>query len=201
MMRPPPCARMCGAAAWAHRKAARRSTFITASQAETFSSANGHRYLILTANGSVGLGVSGYSVGDFGSGDPPYKIPSGSHYPRQAASVELWANWYDAKAPKSASVVVDGTCTTMSLKRGTPTNGAWSATANNVGSGCHRYYFSFVDANGATVTYPATGSLGIGSAASCADWDTSRINSTCNLPVTPPPPPSTPGRRHSARPR
>lgn len=164
-----------------------------------FNNANGHRYLILQASGSVGLGVVGASVGDFGSGDPPYRIPSGSHYPRQAASVELWANWYDTQAPKSATAVVDGTCVSMSLKRGTPTNGAWSATLNNVASGCHRYYFSLIDATGATVTYPATGSLGIGPAASCADWDSSRLTASCGVPVTPPPPPPAQGRRRSAR--
>jgi hypothetical protein len=161
-----------------------------------YSAANGHRYLILQASGSVGLGVDRYSVGDFGVGDPPYRIPSGSHYPRQAPSVELWANWYDSKAPKGASAVVDGKCVTMSLKRGSATNGAWSATANNVGSGCHRYYFSFKDSSGAEVTYPQTGSLGIGSGASCPDWVSSRLHSNCGVPVTPPP---VPGRRRSVR--
>lgn len=164
-----------------------------------FSTFNAHRYIILSATGSVGLGVGDYSVGDFGGGDPPYRIPSGSHYPRQAASVDLWANWYDTKAPKSASAVVDGVCLTMSLKRGSGTNGAWTTTANNVGSGCHRYYFSFVDANGVTVTYPATGSLAIGSGASCPDWDSSRLNSSCSAVTPPPPPPATPVHRRSVR--
>jgi hypothetical protein len=163
-----------------------------------FTTFNAHRYIIFTAGGSVGLGVSDYSVGDFGSGDAPYRIPSGSHYPKQAQSVELWANWYDSKAPKSATAVVDGNCLTMSLKRGSQTNGAWTATANNVATGCHRYYFSFVDSTGATVTYPATGSLAIGNGPSCADWDTSRINSTCGNPVTPPPS-TKPSRRRSVR--
>jgi hypothetical protein len=163
-----------------------------------YSAANGHRYLILQASGSVGLGVGGYSVGDFGAGDPPYRIPSGSHYPQRAPSVELWANWYDAKPPKSAAAVVDGQCITMSLKRGSGTNGAWTATANNVGGGCRRYYFSFTDSNGAVVTYPATGSLGIGSGASCPDWESSRLTSTCEVPVTLPPS-GTPGRRRSVR--
>ncbi len=170
-----------------------------ASNACGYSAANGHRYLILTQQSSVGLGVvDGYAVGDFGSGDAPYRIPSGSHYPRQAQSVDLWANWYDAKAPKSAAAVVDGVCVTMNLKRGTSTNGAWTATTNKVGSGCHRYYFSFVDSTGAVVTYPATGSLGIGSGASCPDWDSTRLNSSCSA-VTPRPPPTVPGRRRSAR--
>ena len=99
-----------------------------------------------------------------------------AHYPQQAASIELWANWYDVGAPRSAAAVLDGRCISMSLRRGTPQNGAWSATATGVGNGCHRYYFSFVDASGATVTYPATGSLGIGP---CADWDTTRVEGSC----------------------
>ena len=40
-MRPPPCFRMCGAAACAQRNAARRSTFSTASHSDAVSSANG----------------------------------------------------------------------------------------------------------------------------------------------------------------
>ena len=142
-----------------------------------FSSGAGHRVLILTSNGAIGVGASGrVAVGDFGGNGVPYRIASGSHYPQQAASVELWANWYDASAPRSAAAVVDGQCISMSLRLGTSKNGAWSATATGVGNGCHRYYFSFVDADGATVTYPATGSLGIGP---CADWDTTRLQGSC----------------------
>jgi hypothetical protein len=139
-----------------------------------FTSANGHRWLILTSTGAVGAGVAGYSTGDFGSGSTPTKIASGAHYPQQAASVETWANWYDTAGPSQASVNVDGTCTSMNLQRGTQTNGAWAATVTGAGSGCHRYYFSFRDAAGTTVTYPTTGSLAIGSGAGCPDWDSSR---------------------------
>jgi uncharacterized protein YkwD len=140
-----------------------------------FTPQNGHRFLILTSAGAVGVGVTRQVVGDFGGGGTPYKIPSGAHYPQQAAAVDLWANWYDTAAPRSANAVVDGRCVTMSLRRGTPKNGAWFATANGVGSGCHRYYFSFIDGSGIEVTYPATGSLGIG----CADWDSSRMVASC----------------------
>ena len=72
--------------------------------------------------------MAGYSTGDFGAGSAPTKIPSGAHYPQQAASVGMWANWYDTAGPSAASVNVDGVCTTMTLQRGTQTNGAWSAT-------------------------------------------------------------------------
>jgi Cysteine-rich secretory protein family len=149
---------------------------------------NGHRWLILNSGGAVGLGDTGNAVGDFGGGATPYKIPSAAHYPRQASTVALWANWYDTAAPKSANAVVDGKCSSMTLQRGTPVNGAWTVNATNVGSGCHRYYFSFIDATGAEITYPATGSLGIGDG-TCDDWNSSRLTAKCSTgsPVTPPP--------------
>jgi MYXO-CTERM domain-containing protein len=136
---------------------------------------NGHRWHLLKTGPSVGFGKgSGASVGDFGAGGTAYKIPSGSHYPRQASSVEAWANWYDTAGPQSALINVDGTCSAMSLQRGAVTNGAYRATLTSVASGCHRYFFLFKDSGGNIVTYPSTGSLGIGPAGSCADWDTSR---------------------------
>lgn len=155
----------------------------SATSACGFNQGNGHRYLILTSSDGAGIGAMGSDiVGDFGSGGVAYKIPSAAHYPQQAASVELWANWYDSAPPRSATAIVDGLCVPLSLKRGTPQNGAYSATVTNAGSGCHRYYFSFVDSTGAIVTYPATGSLGIG----CADWDTSRIQASCSGASPPP---------------
>jgi hypothetical protein len=136
---------------------------------------NGHRWHLLKTGPSVGFGKgAGQSVGDFGVGGTMDKIPSGSHYPRQSASVEAWANWYDAAGPMSALVNVDGTCSAMSLQRGSLTNGAYRATLTTVASGCHRYFFLFKDSTGTIVTYPTTGSLGIGPAGSCADWDASR---------------------------
>ena len=158
-----------------------------------FTSRNGHRWLLLSATGAVGMGVaspSGPSTGDFGSGSAPAKIPSGSHYPRQAASVEAWTNWYDTAGPSSASINVDGVCTPMTLRRGSATNGAWSATLSGVGSGCRRYYFSFRDAGGATVTYPTSGSLAIGSGTGCPDWDSSRPAECAAGPTSPSPTPS-----------
>jgi hypothetical protein len=142
-----------------------------------FTPKNGHRWLILTAPSAVGVGVSGYSTGDFGSGSAPTKIPSGSHYPQQATSVQAWANWYDTAGPAAAAINVDGVCTPMTLQRGTQTNGAWSATLTGFGSGCHRYYFSFRDSGNNLVTYPTTGSLAIGSGAACPDWEAARPES------------------------
>src|SRR5207253_10901584 len=65
---------------------------------------NGHRWNILQSQGSVGVGMTGNAVGDFGGGGAAYRVPSGSHYPQQAASVEAWANWADTAAPKQALV-------------------------------------------------------------------------------------------------
>lgn len=109
---------------------------------------------------------------DFGIGSgSPSKIPSGSHYPRQAASVDVWANWFDAAGPSVAKINVDGTCTDLTLGRGSVTNGAWTATVSGVGGGCHRYFFAFKDSVGSDVIYPATGSLAIGDGgAQCPDW-------------------------------
>ncbi len=145
------------------------------STACAYSGVNGHRWSILTQQAGVGVGASGPPTGDFsiGGGPVPAQIPSAAHYPRQAAQVEVWANWYDTAGPKRAQVVVDSTCTALTRARGTADNGAWTATLSGVGSGCIRYWFSFDDASGKEVTYPTTGSLGIGPA-SCSDWDTSR---------------------------
>ncbi len=137
---------------------------------------NGHRWNILESTGGVGVGMTGSAVGDFsfGGGAVPAQIPSGAHYPRQAASVDVWANWYDTAGPKSALVDVDGACVPMTLQRGSAPNGAFQASLAGVGSGCHRYFFLFQDASGADVTFPTTGSLGIGPQGSCADWDPAR---------------------------
>ncbi len=161
--------------------------------------ANGHRWLILNSSGAVGMGASGNAVGDFGGVAAPYRIPSAAHYPKQAATVALWANWYDSSGPKAANAVVDGKCSSMALQRGTQQNGAWTVNANGVGNGCHRYYFSFIDSTGAEVTYPATGSLGIGDS-SCEDWNSSRLTAKCSSgsPATPPPDP-VPVKRRAVR--
>ena len=139
-----------------------------------WSTANGHRWLLLDNDGSVGFGATARSVGDFSNGSIPSGIVSGAHYPRQSASVEVWANWFAGAAPASAAVNVDGTCVPMTRKRGTDTNGAWSATLTNVASGCHRYYFAFTDSSNKVLTWPDTGSLGIGPDGACADWDSTR---------------------------
>lgn len=144
-----------------------------------FGGGNGHRWLLLTSQGRVGFGAYGsMGNGDFGfggGGADEHPIASGSHYPRTGASVEAWANWYAQAGPSLHTVNVDGTCEPMTLERGEATNGAYSAALDGLdASQCHRYYFVFKDAAGQTVTYPTEGSLGIGPAATCADWSDER---------------------------
>ena len=143
-------------------------------------SANGHRFLILSPGSGPQAGagyVTGgsfgtYQVMDFaGTSVDTYKIPSGSHYPQQAASVDAWVNWNDSASPNVAQIDVDGVCSNMSLQRGSVMNGAWHQTVTGVGSGCHRYLFAFKDSLGNAMLYPTTGSLAIGNGtASCPDW-------------------------------
>jgi len=137
---------------------------------------NGHRWLILSSDygaSSAGPGVSGaLSTVDFDNeATTNPKIPSGSHYPQQAATVDAWVNWHDAAAPSAHTINVDGVCSNLTLARGSATNGAWHAAIGGVGSGCHRYVFAFKDANGVDVRYPTSGSLAIGNGgAQCPDW-------------------------------
>ena len=147
---------------------------------------NGHRWNLLKGGPAYGFGGNGGpSVGDSGGSGTPSKIVTGSHYPRQSGSVEAWANWYDPAGPKSALVNVDGTCTAMALTRGSVTNGAYKAVISSAASGCHRYFFLFTDASNTLVTYPTTGSLGIGPANSCADWDATRPPTGAGCQCTP----------------
>lgn len=147
-----------------------------ASTACQFTSSNGHRYLILTASNSVGAGVSGARyTADFGGGGTVSPLPSGAHYPRQADSIDFWANWYSDRPPNAARVVIDGTTAVMTRARGTSTNGAWTTKVAGLGTGCHRYYFEFTDATGQPVKNPSSGTYGIGPADTCADWQDTAV--------------------------
>jgi hypothetical protein len=144
---------------------------------------NGHRWNILKSGPAVGVGIDGPSVGDFGdSSVESSKLVSGAHYPMSGASVEVWTNWFDPSAPSQALVNVEGTCTPLTRRRGTDLNGAWSATVGPPTGSCARYVFVFKDSAGVQVTYPSTGSLGIGTG-TCTDWDSSRpptTSASCN---------------------
>ena len=149
----------------------------TTSSVCQFRSDNGHRWLILTtaAGAGVGLGHSGSnSTGDFGDGSTDARMPSGSHYPQQAASVVAWTNWSSSAGPSAEKINVDGNCQNMTMSRGSANNGAWSSTVTGAGTGCHRYFFAFKDSAGKQVFYPTNGSLAIGSGASCPDWSSAK---------------------------
>lgn len=149
-----------------------------------YTSDKGHRWNILKAGPAVGAGMTtgplygGTAVGVFGSGAAPAKIPSGTHYPQRGTQVEAWASYYDTQAPMQALVNVDGKCTNLTVARGGMSGGMFNAAYSAMLTGlnattCARYVFQFKDAAGADVTYPTTGSLGIGPA-TCADWNTAR---------------------------
>ena len=162
---------------------------------------NGHRWLMMKASGAMGAGhASGGTWGnyfstDFGGGGTVAKIPSGAHYPRQAASIEFWANWFDIAAPSSAGVVVGTKRHAMTLQRGTATNGAWLATVTGLESGCHRYYFEFTEKNGAKVRHPSSGTFGVGDASTCPDYSETQPG-----PGPEPMPPANTRRRIARRP-
>lgn len=134
---------------------------------------NGHRYNILNnAYRRLGVGGAGnYTVQDFsGQGTLTQKIPAAAHYPQTGTNLEMRLNWYSTTAASAAYVNVDGTCTPLSVERGSATNGTYLGNVS-VPSGCHAYYFIVVDASGANTTYPTTGSFGVGCP---ADWSNVR---------------------------
>jgi hypothetical protein len=137
---------------------------------------NTNRFTLLNSTGAVGFGLaSGHAVGDFGSPGVEHKLVSGTHWPREGPAVEVWASWsHFVGGPKQARVNVDGQCIDMQLARGAPDDGAYTVVLDALRPGCHRYYFQFVDATGIPVTYPTTGSLGIGPEADCPDFSDER---------------------------
>lgn len=157
----------------------------------------GHCSIILGSSTSVGTGyVDGTWTGNFGSGAVEGVLIAGGHevgtsYRQFATSaaqdVAFRVNHYDtAGAPQSARVNVAGTCTPMTLERGTEQNGTWLATVSLSGTDCRRYQFTFKDSAGATVVLPESGSYGVGSALeSCPDWDVSLPPSCDGAPQTP----------------
>jgi hypothetical protein len=128
--------------------------------------ANGHRANILGATAQLGVGKHATTwTQNFGSGGTPDGIVGGVHYPRTGATIAFRANWHrpSAAAP-TARVNVDGVCHAMTLERGTAASGTYLASVSGLGSGCRRYYFTFLAAGGAEVTYPTTGAYGVGCA-------------------------------------
>ncbi|HEY3355312.1 MAG TPA: hypothetical protein VGQ83_18835 [Polyangia bacterium] len=145
---------------------------------------NGHRWNILMGAGpAVGAGCAGsYCTLDFGGpAAPASKIVVGAHYPA-TGSVALRAHWSDTAPPQQALVNIDGTCQPMTKERGVDGGNATYLLDNQAGSGCRRYFFVFKDAGGALVTYPETGSFGVGCA---TDWDATRPATGAGCNCTP----------------
>ncbi|MGC4118364.1 MAG: hypothetical protein QM765_28185 [Myxococcales bacterium] len=119
---------------------------------------------------------------DFGFRNSTIKatLPSAIHRPQSGTSLTIGSVWNASAAPRLVSVVVDGTCMPLSLAAGSASVGAYEA-AVSISAGCHGYYIQAVDGTGATVTYPTTGSLQAGSAASScsSDYTTARTAATC----------------------
>jgi hypothetical protein len=146
---------------------------------------NGHRWNILMGTGpAVGAGCAGsFCTLDFGGpAAPANKIVVGVHYP-ESGTVAYRAHWYDpAGAPQMALVNVDGTCHAMTKERGVDPGNATYILDNQSASSCHHYFFVFKDAGGALVTYPDTGSFGVGCG---ADWDATRPATGAGCDCTP----------------
>ncbi len=137
---------------------------------------SGHCSNILAGHGSVGVGwFSNYWTQNFGGGSPTGTLIAGAHSPQFTGGtpVEFRVNYYNtAGGPQGAQINVDGTCSTMTLERGTQTNGTWLHTQPLSGTACRRYFFVFADPAGNTVYLPETGSYGVGgSVATCPDWE------------------------------
>lgn len=140
--------------AWLHEN--------TSTGACAWSMENGHRWNILGDAGTIGVGgQGGYTVQDFSYGGPSTKIVVGAHYPESGPSVDFYASWYDAATPSFATVNVDGSCSPLTVERGSGGNAVYKGT-QAVGSGCHRYAFIFKTSGGTRERFPTTGAFGIG---------------------------------------
>ena len=143
-------------------------------------SCDGHRRNMMSGSWrALGTGY-GYAAGspyqnywtqDFGgasdSSEPP--LVDGSHL-LIGSEVVFLANWADAAAPRSISVVVDGTATTLTLDLGGATRGTWSARMARA-TACRSYHLTAVDGAGTPWRYPATGEFRTFGEGSCAeDW-------------------------------
>lgn len=112
----------------------------------------------------------------FGGGSHAEKLAGGAHYPRSggpATQFAFRANYYDpgGSAPQLATVNINGTCYPMTTERGSATSGTYLVNQAIASTGCHHYYFYFRDSAGNLVTFPTSGSFGVGvNDGSCADY-------------------------------
>ncbi len=149
---------------------------------------DGHRKILTdqgtTAN-TMGYGhASGancwktFDVGDSGNLKNPTipKIPTAAVSPASGAAgtFTFYSTWADTAlgAPASIDVVIDGSCTGLSLELGTDKlNATYKGTAT-LAAGCHNYYILARDAAGTAVTYPTTGAItvAVGSSTCSSDY-------------------------------
>src|SRR6185312_6149249 len=101
------------------------------------------------------------------------KMPTAAVTPvsGNAGTFTFYATWNDPSlgAPSAINVVLDGTCSPMTLEIGTDKlNATYKATAT-LAAGCHTYWILATDASGSRVTYPTTGAYNIpvGSSGTC----------------------------------
>ncbi len=134
-----------------------------------------------SAHSLLGAGNEGTAwVQDFGrgGGSPPV-IGDGIHLSNgQSTTFGITYHQPTSNGPQTALVIVNGECHDLTLTYGTAQSGAFE-TSKALGPGCHRYYFYFTDGNGNDLTYPSTGSLGVGTD-DCALYLEERPADTCS---------------------
>ncbi len=162
------------------------------------SSSDGHRKILTdqgTSANTMGYGhASGsncyktFDVGDSGNlkNATIPKMPTAAVTPTSgnAGTFTFYATWNDTSlgTPGSINVVLDGTCTAMSLELGTDKlNATYKATAT-LAAGCHTYWILARDASGGRVTYPTTGAYNIpvGSGTTCSDYVATAPAGSCD---------------------
>ncbi|MEA2700569.1 MAG: hypothetical protein QOI66_4840 [Myxococcales bacterium] len=141
----------------------------------------GHRDNIFSAkftlvgNGFVpgGTKFQNYWTQDFvGTTVTRPRMGDGIHFPSAPAAagapVTFGTTYFDAggAAPSRVAVVVDGTCSALTLARGTAARGAYEAKLS-LGAGCYSYFFLATTAS-TTATYPDVGALQVGVAVAAA---------------------------------
>lgn len=142
---------------------------------------DGHRSnLMLAAYQALGTGYADvasslyeyYWTQDFGgafAGEAP-PLVDGSHIFFPSGQVTFFANYWDAKAPQSLAVIVDGATVGLAVTLGSAATGTWTATTA-AGSSCRTYHFEAVDAGGAAWRYPASGDFRTYGEGACSeDW-------------------------------
>ncbi len=112
-----------------------------------------------------------YWTQDFGGATdaPGSPLVDGSHV-FVGTEIVFLANWSDAAAPRSISLVLDGVTSALALDLGSATRGTWS-TRTTRGSACRTYHFVAVDAAGSSWRYPGSGEFRTAGEGSCSeDW-------------------------------